>query len=409
MKLDVRYLGIPEQPLVGSLADDARGRIYFQYDPAWIARGIELSPLLLPLSRTGPVATPTPEFSPLFGLFDDSMPDWWGQRIMRHHFADLGIPWDRVRALDKLACQGAFSLGALAYEPDLSPASFRGTLATEVSELVAAARQVLAGDPHHLLPALVRGGLSPGGAQPKALVAFDEHFIRATAGGGPTPDGLSQWLVKFQLDRDDPVGRAEQAVTCMAAAAGIHTPETRLYETPDGLAHFLTKRFDRHPGIAPRHLHTFSGLTHTPVREPIDYGDLLGLCRELSLRETEVEQAFLRAVFNIGVANDDDHARNHAFLFDPTDGWSLAPAYDLTRASYPLGSGYRAAGIGGRFSNLTPADLRRLGRDQAVRRIDEKIARVIDTIRRWPEYAAAAGLTGSHAAMLAAEMPASRW
>ena len=409
MKLDVRYLGIPDQPLIGSLADDAQGRIFFQYDPAWVARGIELSPIQLPLSPTGPVTTPTPGFSPLFGLLDDSMPDWWGQRIMRHHFMDLGIPWDRVRALDKLACQGAFSMGALAYEPDLSPASFRGTLATEVSDLVTSARKVLAGDPENLLPALVRGGLSPGGAQPKALVAFDEHFTHATAGGGPAPTDFSLWLMKFQLDADDPVGRAEQAMTRMAAAAGIQTPETRLFETSDGMAHFLTKRFDRQPATLPRHLHTFAGLTHTPVRELIDYGDLLGLCRELTLRETEVEQAFMRAVFNIGVANDDDHARNHAFLFDPADGWRLAPAYDLTRTGYPLGSGYRAAGINGRFSNLNPADLRHLGRDQAVRRIDEKIARVIDAIRRWPEFAAEAGLTGSHAAMLAAEMPATRW
>ena len=53
--------------------------------------------------------------------------------IMRHHFIELGIPWDKVSALDKLACQGAFSMGALAYEPDLTPDSFRTTLATEVS------------------------------------------------------------------------------------------------------------------------------------------------------------------------------------------------------------------------------------------------------------------------------------
>ncbi len=409
MKLDVRHLGIPDQPLVGSLAEDARGRIFFQYDPAWIAHGIELSPIHLPLSHSGPVTTPTPAFSSLFGLFDDSMPDWWGQRIMRHHFTDLGIPWNKVGALDKLACQGAFSMGALAYEPDLSPASFRMTLATEVSDLVTAARHILAGDTHDVLPAMVRGGLSPGGAQPKALVAFDADFTHAMAGGGELPPGFSQWMVKFQLDADDPVGRAEQAVTRMAATAGIRTPETRLLETPDGLAHFLTQRFDRQPGTPPLHLHSYAGLTHTPVRELIDYSDLLGLCRELTLRETEVEQAFLRAAFNIGVANDDDHARNHAFLFDPNDGWRLAPAYDLTRTGYPLASGYRAAGIDGRFANLGPSDLRHLARDQGVRRIDDALARVIDTIRRWPEFAAEAGLPETHAAMLANEMPATHW
>jgi len=409
MKLDVRYLGIPDRPLVGSLADDSRGRVFFQYDPGWVARGIELSPLYLPLGPAGPVTTPTPEFSPLFGLFDDSLPDWWGQRIMRHHFEDLGIPWNKVRALDKLACQGAFSMGALAYEPDLSPESFRATLATGVADLVAAARRVLAGDAHDVLPALVRGGLSAGGAQPKALVAFDETFTRAMAWGGDAPPGFSQWLVKFQLDVDDPVGRAELAVTRMAAAAGILTPQTRLYETPDGLAHFMAKRFDRQPGMPPLHLHSLAGLTHTPVRDWIDYGDLLGLCRELTRRETEVEQAFLRAAFNIGVANDDDHSRNHAFLLDPADGWRLAPAYDLTRTGYPLGSGYRAAGIDGRHANLGRSDLRKLGRDQGVRRIDETLDRVIGAIRRWPEFAAGAGLPDAHAATLATEMPASRW
>lgn len=409
MKLDVRYLGSPDQALVGSLADDARGRVFFEYHPDWIARGIELSPLHLPLTLSGPVTTSSPQFSSLFGLFDDSMPDWWGQRIMRMHFAELGIPWNKVRPLDKLACQGAFSLGALAYEPDLSPASFRNTLTTEISELVSASRQILAGESNDILPALVRGGLSPGGAQPKALIAFNHDFTRSIAGGGPAPDDFSLWMVKFQLDPDDPVGRAEHAITQMAAAAGILTPENRLYETPDGLAHFLTKRFDRQPDSAPRHLHTFAGLTHTPVRELIDYSDLLNLARELTLREPEVEQGFLRAAFNIGVANDDDHARNHAFLMTPEDGWHLAPAYDLTRTAYPLGSGYRAAGINGRFADLTLQDLRHLGRDQGIRRIDETLDRIIQTIRRWPEFALAAGLSENHTSILATEMPATRW
>jgi serine/threonine-protein kinase HipA len=409
MKLDVRHLGIPDRPLIGSLADDARGRIFFQYDAAWIARGIEISPLRLPLGLTRPVTTPTPDFSPLFGLFDDSLPDWWGQRMMRHHFTELGIPWNKVRPLDMLACQGAFGMGALAYEPDLAPASFRATLATRVADLIDAARHVLAGDAHDVLPALVRGGLSPGGAQPKALVAFDDDFAHAMAGGGEAPPGTTPWLVKFQLDADDPVGRAEHAVTRMAAAAGILTPATRLLETPDGLAHFLTRRFDRRPDAPPVHMHTFAGLTHTPVREWIDYGDLLGLCRELTARESEVEQAFLRAAFNIGAANDDDHGRNHAFLLDPATGWKLAPAYDLTRSGYPLGSGYRAAGIGGRHADLGPDDLRKLGREQGVRRIDDALGRVIDAIRRWPEFASEAGLSAPHAAMLAREMPATRW
>lgn len=408
MKISVRYLGSSDQPVVGQLADNARGRIFFEYDPEWRGRGIELSPIHLPLATGGTLTTSNPEFSPLFGLFDDSLPDWWGQRVMRRHFAEMNLPWNRVTPLEKLACQGSFALGALAYEPDLTPASFRETLSTEVASLVESARHLLHGDPERILPALIRGGLSPGGAQPKAMVSFNRDFTRAVAGGAAPPDGFSPWLVKFQLDPDEPVGREEFAVTLMAEAAGIRTPETRLFETPDGAAHFLSRRFDRPPG-GPLHLHSYAGLTHTAVRELLDYGDLIDLTRHLTRHEREIEEMFRRAVFNIAIANDDDHSRNHAFLMDPAGSWTLSPAYDLTRSSYALGSGFRAGGVAGRFSQLMPADLRALGAAQAIRRVDEIISGVLDTVRRWPEFAADAGLPGPRAAALAAEMPAHQW
>jgi serine/threonine-protein kinase HipA len=145
------------------------------------------------------------------------------------------------------------------------------------------------------------------------------------------------------------------------------------------------------------------------VRELLDYGDLIDLTRQLTRHEREVEEMFRRAVFNIAIANDDDHSRNHAFLMDPRGDWTLSPAYDLTRSSYALGSGFRAGGIRGRFSDLSPADLRALGAAQAIRRVDDHIAGVLDTVRRWPEFASRAGLSGSRAAALASEMPANQW
>ena len=169
MKLTVRFRGFPDEPIIGTLADDPRGRIFFEYDAAWRARGHELSPVRLPVETTGSLTTSTPEFSPLFGLFDDSLPDWWGQRLMRRHFSEMNIPWNKVTPLEKLACQGAFGIGALSYEPDFSPKSFRETIATDVASLVASARSLFHGESETILPALIRGGLSPGGAQPKAV------------------------------------------------------------------------------------------------------------------------------------------------------------------------------------------------------------------------------------------------
>ena len=36
-----------------------------------------------------------------------------------------------------------------------------------------------------------------------------------------------------------------------------------------------------------------------------------------------------RIVFSVLISNTDDHLRNHGFLYDGTNGWRLAPAYDL--------------------------------------------------------------------------------
>jgi serine/threonine-protein kinase HipA len=41
-------------------------------------------------------------------------------------------------------------------------------------------------------------------------------------------------------------------------------------------------------------------------------------------------ELYARMVFNIMVTNDDDHLRNHAFLYDQTTGgWRLSPLYDV--------------------------------------------------------------------------------
>jgi serine/threonine-protein kinase HipA len=45
--------------------------------------------------------------------------------------------------------------------------------------------------------------------------------------------------------------------------------------------------------------------------------------------EEDCAQLWRRIVFSILISNSDDHLRNHGFLYNPTGGWRLAPAYDL--------------------------------------------------------------------------------
>ncbi len=43
----------------------------------------------------------------------------------------------------------------------------------------------------------------------------------------------------------------------------------------------------------------------------------------------DMRNLWRRIVFNIMISNTDDHLRNHGFLYNGQNGWSLSPAYDL--------------------------------------------------------------------------------
>ncbi len=392
MELEVHWTGQDERQ-IGRLYQDLRGGVFFEYDAAWRIGNCELSPLYLPNETPGAVATPTPGFGELHGLFQDALPDWWGERLMRRHFEEVGIPWKNVTALRKLACQGDRKMGALAFRPDVGAKDFNDGLVAELGQLVNAAREALKGESGHVLAELLRSGMSPGGAQPKALLAISQDFSEIRL-DDPASEGFGSWLIKFDTEPVLHEGRTEAAYAAMARAAGIDIPETRLLEAAGG-CHFLTKRFDRTSDGTRLHLHSYSGLTHTSLREGLEYGELMDLARALTTDQRAVEEIFRRAVFNVVTANDDDHGRNHAFLMDGSGKWELAPAFDVTLATYPLASGFRAARVMGKAGGILRSDLKHLGEEQGVRRVDEEIDRVIAAVADWERIANEYGLPKS--------------
>ncbi|MEO0017935.1 MAG: hypothetical protein RLZZ522_1218 [Verrucomicrobiota bacterium] len=392
MELEVQWSGRHPQR-IGRLYQDDRGTVFFEYDPAWRAGPRELSPLYLANVTQGAVSTPTPGFGELHGLFQDALPDWWGERLMQRLFESSGIPWNRVTALRKLACQGDRKMGALAFLPVMAAGDFNDSLVAELGALVEAARETFHSATGEVLPALLGSGISPGGAQPKALLALssDGSEIRLA---DPAPPGFGAWLVKFDIEPVLQEGRIEAAYAVMAREAGISVPETRCLEV-SGACHFLSRRFDRTADGERLHLHSYSGLTHTPLREGLEYADLIEVTRTLTRDQRCVEEVFRRAVFNILAANDDDHGRNHAFLMDGAGTWTLAPAYGLTLATYPLASGFRAARVKGKAGAITRADLVRLGAAHDIRATGDIIAHVTHAIANWPAHAAAHGISKS--------------
>jgi serine/threonine-protein kinase HipA len=378
-----------------------RGAIYFEYDESWQAGNRELSPIYLPNSTSGAVRSSTPHFGELHGLFQDALPDWWGERLMQKFFEERGIPWNRVSTLRKLACQGSRKMGALQFLPSLDEDTFADQLFLELSELVEAAREMLRGDSATVLKALMRSGMSPGGAQPKALLAISPDFDNISL-DDCAPEGYGHWLVKFEMEPVLQDGRIEAAYAAMAQRAGIDIAETRLLEH-DGVAHFASRRFDRDAKQQRLHLHSYSGLTHTPLRDGLEYGDLIAVARSLTQNQQAAEEIFRRAVFHVMAANDDDHGRNHAFLMDHAGTWTVAPAFDVTLASYPLASGFRAARVLGKASNISKKDLLKLATEQDIRQPREIIEQVESALAEWPSIALDFGISKSNAASVQAQ------
>ena len=400
MDLEVHWAGNHPQR-IGRLYQDLRGAIYFEYDESWQAGNRELSPIYLPNTTSGAVRSSTPHFGELHGLFQDALPDWWGERLMQKFFEELGIPWNRVSTLRKLACQGSRKMGALQFLPSLDEDTFADQLFLELSELVEAAREMLRGDSATVLKALMRSGMSPGGAQPKALLAISPNFDDISL-DDCAPEGYGHWLVKFEMEPVLQDGRIEAAYAAMAQGAGIDIAETHLLEH-DGVAHFASRRFDRDAKQQRLHLHSYSGLTHTPLRDGLEYGDLIAVARSLTQNQQAAEEIFHRAVFHVMAANDDDHGRNHAFLMDHAGTWTVAPAFDVTLAGYPLASGFRAARVLGKASNISKKDLLKLATEQDIRQPREIIEQVESALAEWPSIALDFGISKSNAASVQAQ------
>ncbi|CAM2852458.1 type II toxin-antitoxin system HipA family toxin [Rariglobus hedericola] len=383
-RVTVNYQGIK----VGELAV-ARGGIFFEYAAEFIASGHELSPFHLSLSsgvKARDTAVPTMR---LHGLFEDSLPDHWGRRVMTAWFRERGTPEHAVTPLMMLAYVGQRAMGALDYTPELD-VSAPGEV-TLPDLYTAAAEAEKSGEID--LDVLAQIGSSAGGARPKALLNLPDSGTGPAQAAAVVADGYSSWIVKFDTTRDGTAGPLEEAYARMARAAGVDFPETRLLETKhaDGVRrHFAVKRFDRE-GAERLHHHTLGSLLHAGGGD-LDYQTLLRATRRLTKDEREVWRAYRRAVFNVLAGNRDDHAKNHGFIYR-NRAWTLGPAYDLTFTSAQQMPERGMAVCGERRR----AGLEHLKKLAASESLDAKeAARIIDEVRaalaKWRAFANDAGV-----------------
>ena len=120
---------------------------------------------------------------------------------------------------------------------------------------------------------------------------------------------------------------------------------------------------------------------------------LLNATRRVTGSQVEVDRMFRRMVFNVLAHNRDDHTKNHAFLLDDDGEWRCTPAYDVTFSSGPGGEHALAIDGEGRQPGVEhiTAVARRVGvHDKLVRAGVDQVKAAVD---RWPELAAAAGVS----------------
>jgi serine/threonine-protein kinase HipA len=333
-KLEVRLVAAPgEEHVVGELAE-TRGRTYFEYSPEFLRNPLWLSPFKLP-PAPGLIEHRDLEFGPLFGLFDDSLPDGWGLLLMDRFLRARGSLLSEVSPLDRLAYLGTRTMGALTYHPPSDPSDGDPPM-LDLHQLARASESVLRGSSAEVLPQLLRAGGSPGGARPKVLVGV--YGQQLVSGEENLPHGFTHWMIKFAGERDAvDAGPMEFAYASMARRAGLSLPPTRLFETDEGGRYFGVKRFDR-DGNQRLHIHTFGNLIHSNFRIPgCDYSQLLEVTRILTRNHNDVLECYRRMVFNVLAHNRDDHVKNFAFLMPESGDWELAPAYDLVYTTGPGG------------------------------------------------------------------------
>src|SRR5882757_2755329 len=126
-----------------SLEDGARIAA-FQYDPAFVASGIQLSPVVMPLAPQVYEFASLPEvsFRGLPGLLADSLPDRFGNVLIDAWLATQGRRPESFNAIERLCYVGVRGMGALEFAPVTGPA-FRGSTEVAVGALVELASDIL--------------------------------------------------------------------------------------------------------------------------------------------------------------------------------------------------------------------------------------------------------------------------
>jgi len=401
--------------LAGAVRWDAQQQLgYFEYDPRFLKKGWDLSPIKMPIS-TGSRIYSFPElrkgrsdtedtFKGLPGMLSDVLPDKYGNRLINVWLAQQGRPENSMNPVEKLCFIGSRGIGALEFEPAQNKAN-KNSFSLELDSLVEVAKKMLneresfltkiGKDEEKTMMEILKIGTSAGGARPKAVIAYHPKTKEVRSGQGNVPKGFEHWLIKLdgvsgeQFGESSGWGRVEYAYYLMAKDCGIDIGECQLLEE-NGRAHFMTKRFDRN-GNVKHHIQSLCGLQHYDFNDMngYSYEQVFQTMRLLRLTYPEAEQMFRRMVFNILATNYDDHTKNFSFILKKDEDWRLAPAYDLCFSSDETNHwvSKQTLSVNGKRLNITKDDLMTIAKDNNLKKGGKIIDDINSVVKSWDRYA----------------------
>ena len=401
--VDIARVNLYGQPVGTFRWDNNRQLAHFEYADSFIGKGLEPSPILMPV-RQGRIysfsAIGRETFKGLPGMLADSLPDTYGRALFDRWLALTGR--SSGNAVETLCYLGKRCMGALEFEPAMD-APYSPDVRIELDSLVEVASEALSEkekfganleeDKKAAIAEIVRLGTSAGGQRAKAIIAYNPLTGEVRSGQIEAPEGFDYYLIKLDgvtaeagFRETQNFGRLEYSFYQLVKECGIEMSDCSLIEE-NGRAHFLTKRFDRQKGDK-IHMQTLCGIAHYDYRNPRSYSyeQAFNVMRALRLPYSQAQEMYRRMVFNVVIRNHDDHTKNISFLMDRQGKWTLSPAYDMGYAYNPNGgwTAQHQMSINGKFDDITRQDLLEFAKRNNIKEATEIIDHIAEVSSRWP-------------------------
>lgn len=378
----------------------------FSYDKNFINSGIELSPIVMPLSNrvySFPILSKQ-TFYNLPGLLADSLPDKFGTKLIERYLNDSGRNIEDFCAVERLLYVGSRAMGALEYRPAMDVIKTKSSsinldsLVELASEILSNKEKVHFREKNPTMEQIIKVGTSAGGARAKAIIAWNRKTNDIKSGQINNNNDYEYYIIKFDgvknnqdNSNDCAFTRIEYAYYLMALDAKINMSHCELLKE-NNRYHFMTKRFDR---ISNQKLHmqTLGALAHYDFNNPgvNSYEQASKIMYKLNLNQVEIEQFFRRMVFNVIARNQDDHVKNISFLMNKKGVWSLSPAYDVTYAYNPNNFWLKnhQMSINSKLNNFKKEDIIACAQFMNISKakIEKIITDVQNSILKWEEFA----------------------